>query len=104
MAEVYISHSCRPVNIYVLCHFLQGLYFVDGLLQVVIVNKWSFEQWNKYFERWLMLLLSLVDFEMSPHNCLEAMLSSDYLVVAKYRTFLHAKVSMTDNKFLYKLF
>ena len=76
--------------------YSQGLYLVEALLQVVTVNKWNIEHWNEYFKQWFMLLLSLVDFNQDPQICLEVMLSSKYLAVKKYRTFLHKEVGMAD--------
>ncbi len=71
---------------------------MEALVKLVTVNKWSIEQWNEYFEQWFVLLLSLVDFNEDPQICLQAMLSSKFLAVRKYRTFLHTEVGMTDYK------
>ena len=69
---------------------------MDALLHIVTASKWNMEQWNKYFEQWFMLLLSLVDFNEDPQICLQVMLSSKLRAARKYQTFLHTEVGMTD--------
>ena len=71
------------------------MYVVDTIFKVASKKNWDgvqTEPFREEIKRWLMLLLTLVDFNQKPQECLELMLSKSYLVAKEFEGFIGAKV------------
>ncbi len=73
------------------------------MLQVATTKWWMSDQLDEEFEEWLLLLLSLIDFDArpeaylhddksSPRICLQEILSLEYSVVKMYHEFVGDQV------------
>ena len=87
-----VTFNCTD---FISAHPFQGLVFVDTLLQIVSTNNWNLEEYNTLFQQWLILLLSLIDFDQDPRACLQEMLSSELPVARRYQKFLVARVGVS---------
>ena len=73
------------------------------MLQVATTKWWTSLELDEEFEEWLLLLLSLIDFDASPEAylhedksspriCLQEILSPEYSVVKRYHKFIGDEV------------